>query len=177
MLTARALLGLNVGGTRFEAACSPADSRQSNSTWYLAQCPSHGRCRCSPRVRPFPPRPPPQFFFVRRLPRYYGLIRLLIRVHARRALLTSRAGPAQVGHGETSQVRAKELLHVHKVSTREASSKQYAMGRCCLLFSGMRSDLEVDPFRSSILGPWSLCERFTAALASELVSHSASGVG
>ena len=34
--------------------------------------------------------------FVRSLPRYYDLIRLLIRVHARRVALPSRAGPAQV---------------------------------------------------------------------------------
>jgi hypothetical protein len=42
---------------------------------------------------------------------------------------------------ETSQVPCKELLHVHKVSdcARFFPCKPFAMGRCCLLFSRMRS--------------------------------------
>src|SRR5713226_406577 len=80
--------------------------------------------------------------FVRSLPRYYGLIRLLIRVHARRAAFAfpSRPGTSP-GAGETSQVPRKELLHVHKVSDCASffPCKPFAMGRCCLLFNGMRS--------------------------------------
>ena len=48
---------------------------------------------------------------------HYDLIRLLIRVLARRAAIAfpSRPGTSP-GTGETSQVPRKELLHVHKVS-------------------------------------------------------------
>src|SRR6266478_7975697 len=73
---------------------------------------------CSPRVRPFPPRPPPEVAFLCSvLPRYYDLIRLLTRVHARRVAIAfpSRPGTSP-GTGETSQVPRKELPHVHKVS-------------------------------------------------------------
>src|ERR1700726_3793876 len=73
---------------------------------------------------------------------HYGLIRLLIRVHARRAAFAfpSRPGTSP-GTGDTSQVPRKELFHVHKVSdcARFFPCKPFAMGRCCLLFNGMRS--------------------------------------
>ena len=98
---------------------------------------------CSPRVRPFPPRPPPEVAFLCSvLPRYYDLIRLLTRVHARRAALPfpSRRG-LRPGTDETSQIPRKELPHVHKVSdcVRFFPCKPFAMGRCCLLFLRIRS--------------------------------------
>jgi hypothetical protein len=36
-------LGSNAGDTRFETACTPAHSRQSNRRGVSAQCPNHGR--------------------------------------------------------------------------------------------------------------------------------------
>src|SRR3979409_637238 len=114
------------------------------STWYLGSV-SEPRppVGCSPRVRPFPPRPPREVAFLcSALPRDYGLIRLLIRVHARRPAMAfpSRPGTSP-GTGETSQVPRKELLHVHKVSdcARFFPCKPFAMGRCCLLFLRIRS--------------------------------------
>src|SRR5258708_28705636 len=49
---------------------------------------------------------------------HYGLIRLLIHVHARRAAcrLPEPARHTSPGMDETSQVPRKERLHVHKVS-------------------------------------------------------------
>src|SRR5215471_15026741 len=77
------------------------------STWQLGSV-SEPRppVGCSPRVRPFPPRPPRKLpSFVRSLPRYYDLIRLLIRVHARRtaSAFPSRPGTSP-GTGETCRV-------------------------------------------------------------------------
>src|SRR5258708_33357303 len=86
---------------------------------------------CSPRVRPFPPRPPPEVAFLCSvLPRYYDLIRLLTRVHARRTAIAFPSRPGTTpGTGETSQVPRKELPHVHKVSdcARFFHASQYAM--------------------------------------------------
>src|SRR6202521_382536 len=114
------------------------------STWQLGSV-SEPRppVGCSPRVRPFPPNLRWKLpSFVRSLPRYYGLIRLLIRVHARRVAFAfpSRPGTSP-GTDETSQVPRKELLHVHKVSdcARFFPCEPFAMGRCCLLFSSTRS--------------------------------------
>ena len=74
---------------------------------------------------------------------HYGLIRLLIHVHARRAAcrLPEPARHTSPGMDETSQVPRKERLHVHKVSdcARFFPCKPFAMGRCCLLFNGIRS--------------------------------------
>src|SRR5882762_7768616 len=91
--------------------------------------------------------------FVRSLPRYYDLIRLLIRVHARRAAFAfpSRPGTSP-GTGETSQVPHKELLHVRKVLPMQA------IRHGTMSPSLQRNEIgtsELDPFRSSILGPWS----------------------
>src|SRR6266849_5151304 len=99
---------------------------------------------CSPRVRPFPPRLPRELPpLVQSLRKYYGLIRLLIHVHARRAAcrLPEPARHTSPGMDETSQVPRKELLHVHKVSdcARFFPCKPFAMGRCCLLFLRIRS--------------------------------------
>src|SRR5258708_2581094 len=69
----------------------------------------------------------------------------------------------------TSQVAGKELLHVHKVSdcARFFPCKPFAMGRRCLLFSGMRSaPRNSTRFAAHYLARGLPCERFTAALAS-----------
>ena len=73
-------------------------------------------------------------------------------------LLPSRAGPAQVRtRMETSQFPNRELLHVHKVSdcARFFPCKPVRHGR--MLPSLHQNEIgtsELDPFRSSILGPW-----------------------
>ena len=120
------------------------------STWHLGSV-SEPRppVGCSHRVRPFPPRPPPELpSFVRSLPRYYGLIRLLIRVHTRRTAIAfpSRPGTSP-GTGETSQVPHKELLHVRKVSdcARFFPCKPLRHGRCCLLVSELDRHLGIRP--------------------------------
>ncbi|SRR6266436_692033 len=86
--------------------------------------------------------------FVRSLPRYYDLIRLLIRVHTRRTAIAfpSRPGTSP-GTGETSQVPHKELLHVRKVSdcARFFPCKPLRHGRCCLLVSELDRHLGIRP--------------------------------
>src|SRR5215467_15957452 len=96
--------------------------------------------------------------FVRSLPRYYDLIRLLTHVHARRAAFAfpSRPGTSP-GASETSQVPRKKLLHVHKVYDCARFSHP-SQSRWEMLPSRQRNAIgtsELDPFRSSILGPWS----------------------
>src|SRR5215469_12959351 len=97
---------------------------------------------------------------VQSLRKYYGLIRLLIHVHARRTAcrLPEPARQTSPGMDETSQVPRKERLHVHKVSdcARFFPCKPVRHGR--MLPSLQRNEIgtsELDPFRSSILGPWS----------------------
>src|SRR6202521_1096223 len=80
--------------------------------------------------------------FVRSLPQYYDLIRLLTRVHARRAAFAFPSRPGtRPGTDETSQVPRKELPPVHKVSdcARFFPSKPIRHGGCCLLFLRIRS--------------------------------------
>src|SRR5258707_4084829 len=107
----------------------------------------------SPWVRPFPPRLPPGVasLFVQSLRKYYGLIRLLIQVHARRAAcrLPEPARHTSPGMDETSQVPRKELLHVHKVSdcARFFPCKPFRHGT--MLPSLQRKEIgtsELDPF-------------------------------
>src|SRR5260370_34482468 len=109
-----------------------------------AQCPNHGGLSAvplggGPSLHDLRRKLPS---FVRSLPRYYDLIRLLTRVHARRtaSAFPSRPGTSP-GTGETSQVPRKELLHVRKVSdcARFFPCKPIRHGRCCLLFSSTRS--------------------------------------
>src|SRR6202051_5375857 len=73
---------------------------------------------CSPRVRPFPPRPPPEVAFLCSVAS--SVLRphpTSHRVHARRAAFAFPSRPGKrPGTDETSQVPRKELLHVHKVS-------------------------------------------------------------
>jgi hypothetical protein len=86
---------------------------------------------------------------------------------------------ASPGTDETSHVPCKELLHVHKVSdcARFFPCKPFAVERCCLLFSRMRSaPRNWTRSAAQYLAHGLPCERFTAALASRTsVHHSGSG--
>src|SRR6202049_4151239 len=106
---------------------------------------------------------------------HYGLIRLLIHVHARRAAcrLPEPARHTSPGMDETSQVPRKELLHVHKVSdcARFFSCELFAMRRCCLLFTRTRSaPRNSTRFAAQYLARGLPCERFTSALAGRRAS-------
>src|SRR5712675_2364225 len=89
------------------------------STWHLGSM-SEPRppLGCSPRVRPFPPRPPPEVAFL------CSVASSVLRPHPTSHPRTCSAcgyclpEPARrkSGHGWTSLVPRKELLHVHKVS-------------------------------------------------------------
>src|SRR5262249_3643891 len=119
--------------------------------------------------------------FVRPLRRYYDLIRLLTRVHARRiaCAFPSRPGTGP-GAGETSQVPRKELPHVRKVSdcARFVPSKPLRYGRCCLLFSSTRpAPRKSTRFAAQYLARGLPCERFTSALAGRRASLGVGVVG
>src|ERR1700716_2605349 len=78
---------------------------------------------------------------------------------------------------ETSQVPRKERLHVHKVSdcARFFPCKPFAMGRCCLLFSGMSRHLGIRPV--SQLNTWPVASPVTASRrpSRDAAHHSGSG--
>src|SRR5713226_3510683 len=93
------------------------------STWHLGSA-SEPRppVGCSPRVRPFPPRPPPEVAF------------------------PSRPGTSP-GTGETSQVPHKELHHMREAfdCARFCPCKPIRHGRCCLLVSELDRHLGIRP--------------------------------
>src|SRR5262245_427428 len=91
----------------------------------------------------------------------------------------SRPGTSP-GTGETSQVPCKERLHVHKVSdcARFFSCEPFAMRRCCLLFSRMRSaPRNSTRFAAQYLARGLPCERFASALAGRRASLGVGAVG
>jgi hypothetical protein len=135
---------------------------------------------CSPWLRPFPPRPPPE-------------VALLCSVassvlwphptsHPRACsacgLWPSRADSNQgSGMDEISQVPYKGRLHVLGVSdcARLLSCKPIAQGGCCLLFSGTRSaPRNSTRFAAQYPARGLPCERFTSNLA---VSRASLGAG
>src|SRR6266851_2799340 len=137
--------GQTLCGERFSHVRRPTRSHYSDRRGISAQCPNRGRLTAvplgrGPSLHDFRRALPP---LVQSLRKYYGLIRLLIHVHARRAAcrLPEPARHTSPGMDETSQVPRKELLHVHKVSdcARFFPCKPFAMGRCCLLFLRIRS--------------------------------------
>ena len=70
----------------------------------------------------------------------------------------SRPGIQVRAMDETSQVPRKERLHVHKVSDCARFFPCKPVRHGTMLPSLQRNEIgtsEVDPFRSSILGPWS----------------------
>src|SRR3984957_657904 len=82
---------------------------------------------------------------------HYGLIRLLIHVHARRAAcrLPEPARHTSPGMDETSQVPRKELLHVHKVSDCARFFPCKPVRHGMMLPSLQRNEIgtsELDPF-------------------------------
>jgi hypothetical protein len=136
---------------------------------------------CSPWVRPFPPRLPPRVASPCLVasqvlwPHPTSHPRTCSHVHARRAAcrLPEPARHTSPGMDETSQVPRKERLHVHKVSdcARFFPCKPFAMGRCCLLFSRMRSaPRNLTRFAAQYLARGLPCERFTSALAGRRAS-------
>ena len=153
------------------------------STWQLGSVsgprPPVG---CSPRVRPFPPRPPPEVAFLCSVAS--SVLRPHPTSHPRACSAYGFAFPSRPGTrpgaGETSQVPRKELLHVHKVSdcARFSHASQYAMGRCCLLFSRTRSaPRNSTRFAAQYLARGLPCERFTSALAGRRASLGVGTVG
>src|SRR5712672_2606211 len=114
------------------------------STWHLGSV-SEPRPPVGPSLHDLRQKLPS---FVRSLPQYYGLIRLLIRVHARRTAIAfpSRPGTSP-GTDEPSQVPHKELLHVRKVSdcARFSPCKPIRHGRCCLLSTERDRHLGIRP--------------------------------
>src|SRR5467141_4958552 len=142
------------------------------STWHLGSV-SEPRppVGCSPRVKPFPPRPPPEVAFL------CSVASSVLRPHPTSHPRTYSAygyclpEPARTspGTGETSQVPHKELLHVRKVSdcARFFPCKPLRHGRCRLLVSELDRHLGIRPVSQLNTRPRGLpCERFTAALAS-----------
>ena len=152
------------------------------STWHLGSV-SEPRppVGCSPRVRPFPPRLPPEVAFLCSVassvlwphPTFSSAYMLGVW------LLPSRAGPAQVpGTGETSQVPRKELPHVHKVSdcARFVPCKPIRHGRCCLLVSELDRHLGIRPV--SQLNTWPVVSPVNASrLPSRAEPRASLGVG
>src|SRR5712664_3143911 len=120
------------------------------STWHLGSVsepqPPVG---CFPRVRPFPPRPPPEVAFLCSVAS--SVLRPHPTSHPRTCSACGFAFPSRPGTspgtGETSQVPRKELLHVHKVSdcARFFPSKPLRHGRCCLLVSELDRHLGIRP--------------------------------
>src|SRR5882762_4771443 len=120
------------------------------STWHLGSV-SEPRppVGCSPRVRPFPPRPPLEVAFL------CSVASSVLRPHPTSHPRTCSAfgfclpEPARTspGTGETSQVPHKELLHVRKVSdcARFSPCKPIRHGRCCLLSTERDRHLGIRP--------------------------------
>src|SRR5712672_3225306 len=120
------------------------------STWHLGSV-SEPRppVGCSPRVRPFPPRPPPEVAFL------CSIASSVLRPHPTSHPRTCSAygfflpEPARTspGTGETSQVPYKELHHVHEAfdCARFCPCKPLRHGRCCLLVSELDRHLGIRP--------------------------------
>src|SRR3981189_1215396 len=120
------------------------------STWYLGSV-SEPRPPVGffPRVRPFPPRPPPEVAFL------CSVASSVLRPHPTSHPRTCSAfgfclpEPARTspGTGETSQVPHKELLHVRKLSdcARFFPCKPIRHGRCCLLVRALDRHLGIRP--------------------------------
>jgi hypothetical protein len=129
------------------------------STWQLgAESEPRPPVGCSPWVRPYPPRPPPDVAIL------CSVASSVLRPHPTSHPRTCSAcgcclpEPARhkSGRDETSQVPCKELLHVHKVSDCARFFPCKRMRHGTMLPSLQRNEIgtsDLDPFRSSILGP------------------------
>ena len=134
------------GGHRPRSGAQPP----IGSTWYLGSV-SEPRppVGCFPRVRPFPPRPPPEVAFL------CSVASSVLRPHPTSHPRTCSAygfclpEPARTspGTGETSQVPHKELHHVREAfdCARFFPCKPLRHGRCCLLVSELDRHLGIRP--------------------------------
>src|ERR1700674_4966521 len=126
-----------------------------------AQCPGRGRLTAVPLGRgPFlHGLRRGNALVVRPLHRYYSLVRLLILVHAHRSAFafTSRSGMPCRTRMRPPRFRTKNFSTCAKPSTARGSShaSHYAMGDVAFSSENWIGTSELDPFRSSILCPWS----------------------
>jgi hypothetical protein len=129
------------------------------STWQLGSMseprPAVG---FSPWMRPFPPRRPQEVAFLCLVAS--SVLRPHSTSHPRTCSACGFAFPSRPGTspgtGETSQVPREELLHVHKVSDCARFFPCKPVRHGTMLPSLRRNEIgtsELDPFRSSILGP------------------------
>src|SRR5580700_4908320 len=117
---------------------------------------------------------------VRPLHRYNSLVRLLIRVHAHRSAFAfmSRSGMPCRTRMRPPRFRAKNFSTCTRPSTARGSThaSHYAMGDVAFSSENWIGTSELDPFRSSILGPWSpLGTLHGCPHEQNLVHHSGSG--
>src|SRR5580704_2590074 len=138
-----------------------------------AQCPGRGRLAAVPLGRgpSLHGLRRGQALFVRPLLRYYDPVRILIRVHVHRSAVAfmNRPGLPIRARTRLPRFRAKNFSTCARSPTARGSSpaSQYAMRRCCLLFTGTRSaPRNLTRFAAQYLARGLPCERFTAALAS-----------
>src|SRR5215475_2014267 len=151
------------------------------STWHLGSV-SEPRppVGCSPRVRPFPPRSPPEAAFLCSIAS--SLLRPHPTSHPRTCSACASAFPSRPGTSpgacETSQVPRKELLHVHKVSdcARFSHPSQYAMGD--VAFSSAVRDRHLGIRPVSQLNTWPMVSPVNASrLPSRAEPRASLGVG
>src|SRR6266853_3072170 len=175
-------LGSNVGCTRFETACAPGAQPPIGSTWHLGSA-SEPRppVGCSPRVRPFPPRPPPEVAFLCSVaPRYYGLIRLLIRVHARRAAIAFPSRPGQVrARVRPPRFRTKNFSTCTRSPTARGSShaSQYAMEDVAFSSAVRDRHLGIRPVTVESLEPHAYVQTTSTDYLLTLLSRGMSAAG
>src|SRR6202521_5755863 len=105
---------------------------------------------CSPRVRPFPPRPPPEVAFLCSVAS--SVLRPHPTSHPRTCSSFGFCLHEPVRHAlpdtnEASQVPRKELLHVHRAfdCARFFPCKPICHGRCCLLVRELDRHLGIGP--------------------------------
>ena len=166
-------LGSNVRRRAFGHARRPAHNRQSDRCSSPALCPDCSRLTVV-SLGPGPSLPVLRRelpLIVRTLLRYYGPVRLLTRVHVRRAA-SSLPEPARTevrARMRSPRFRTKGRLHVHEVSDCARSDPHLPssrMDRCCLLFNGTRSaPRNSTRFAAQYSAHGRPCERFAAGLA------------
>src|SRR6202049_2603580 len=126
-----------------------------------AQCPGRGRLNAVPLGRgpSLHDLRRGKALIVRPLHRYYSLVRLLIRVHAHRSAFAcmSRSGMPCRTRMRPPRFRTKNFSTCARSSTARGSAhaSQYAMGDVAFSSENWIGTSELDPFRSSILCPWS----------------------
>ena len=149
-----------------------------------AQCPGRGRLAAVPLGRgpSLHSLRRGQALFVRPLPGYYDPVRILIRVHVHRSAVAFKNRPDLPGRARMRlpRFRAKNVSTCTRSPTARGSShaSHFAMGGCCLLFSGMRSaPRNSTRFAAQYFARGLPCERFTSSLARRRASLGAGAVG